>query len=90
MLDYCGNVQGEGLKAALLFLLHFAAYNYAYEIILKDIPGSAPYFTGLAILGGIYTFDNPFQGALLGPMLLALLSVAYNLHCEFLAPGDVL
>jgi hypothetical protein len=28
----------------------------------------------------MYTFKNPLQGVLLGPMVLALLSVGYNLH----------
>jgi hypothetical protein len=33
-----------------------------------------------AAAAGMYTFKNPLQGVLLGPMVLALLSVGYNLH----------
>ena len=32
----------------------------------------------------MYTFDNPLQGAIVGPMLLSLLSVFFNLHSQFM------
>ena len=32
----------------------------------------------------MYTFDNPLQGAIVGPMLLSLLSVFFNLHGQFM------
>lgn len=33
---------------------------------------------------GMYTFDNPLQGAIVGPMLLSLLSVFFNLHSQYM------
>ncbi|GMH35217.1 hypothetical protein BSKO_03085 [Bryopsis sp. KO-2023] len=81
-------VQGNGLIAIVLVSMHFLAYNYIDDMILKEIPGSVPYLTALGIVGGIYTFQNPLQGAILGPMLLALLSVAYKLHWRFLSTSD--
>lgn len=52
--------------------------------------GSHPYLTGLGIIGGMYTFDNPLQGAIVGPMLLSLLSVFYNLHSQFMGSSKPL
>ena len=51
---------------------------------LSVLAGSHPYLTGLGIFGGMYTFDNPLQGAIVGPMLLSLLSVFFNLHGHFM------
>jgi hypothetical protein len=57
------------------------------------LAGSHPYFTGLGIFGGMATFDNPLQGAIVGPMLLSLLSVFFNLHGQFMSssgpPGQL-
>ncbi|DBB16654.1 TPA: hypothetical protein ACH3X3_014907 [Trebouxia sp. C0006] len=75
-------VQDRMLAAVLLMVLHLAAFFQADDIIMREIPGSHPYLTGLGILGGMYSFDNPLQGALLGPMLLSMLSVFYNLHAK--------
>ena len=50
------------LAAATLMLLHLAAFFQADDIIMREIPGSHPYLTGLGILGGIYSFANPLQG----------------------------
>ncbi|DBA70834.1 TPA: hypothetical protein ACH3X2_011607 [Trebouxia sp. C0005] len=75
-------VQDRMLAAVVLMVLHLAAFFQADDIIMREIPGSHPYLTGLGILGGMYSFDNPLQGALLGPMLLSMLSVFYNLHAK--------
>ncbi len=40
--------------------------------------------TAPAANAGMYTFDNPLQGAIVGPMLLSLLSVFFNLHSQFM------
>ena len=53
------------LAAATLMLLHLAAFFQADDIIMREIPGSHPYLTGLGILGGMYSFANPLQGILL-------------------------
>ncbi|KAF6262359.1 hypothetical protein COO60DRAFT_650220 [Scenedesmus sp. NREL 46B-D3] len=45
-----------------------------------QVEPTLPYLVGLGVFGGMYTFKNPLQGVLLGPMVLALLSVGYNLH----------
>jgi predicted PurR-regulated permease PerM len=74
----------ELLRGFLLVGVHFGAYNWADDLILREIEPSQPYLTGLGIFGGMYTFASPLQGVLLGPMLLALLSVGHNLHREFL------
>lgn len=50
------------LAAATLMLLHLAAFFQADDIIMREIPGSHPYLTGLGILGGMYSFANPLQG----------------------------
>lgn len=50
------------LAAALLMLLHLAAFFQADDVIMREIPGSHPYLTGLGILAGMYSFANPLQG----------------------------
>lgn len=77
-------IQGNSFAAIVLVVLHVAASSYVDDMVLQEIPGSVPSLTGLGIVGGMYTFSNPLQGAILGPMLLALLSVAYNLHLVFM------
>ncbi|KAI3438020.1 hypothetical protein D9Q98_000463 [Chlorella vulgaris] len=79
--------QGRLLASLLFFALHFMGYYIADTIILEDIPGGHPYMLSLGILGGIYAFENPLQGCLLGPILLSLLSVFYRLHSEFMGGG---
>jgi len=37
----------------------------------------------------MYTFDNPLQGAIVGPMLLSLLSVFFNLHSQFMGSATL-
>lgn len=82
--------QGNRVMALLLVLLHYFAGRYVDSLILNEIPGTVPYLTGLGIVGGISSFDNPLKGAIMGPMLLALLSVAYKLHLIFLSSGTPL
>lgn len=89
---YAVAIPATGLLAArgripggiLLFALHWAAYYFGDTLILEDIPGGHPYLLSLGILGGIWTFDNPLQGCLLGPIFLSLLSAFYQLHGEFM------
>ncbi|GAB4819140.1 hypothetical protein N2152v2_006186 [Parachlorella kessleri] len=86
-LPPCIALAAQGrLVSGLVFLgLHFLAYYLGDTLILEDIPGGHPYLMSLGILGGIWTFDNPLQGCLLGPILLSLLSVFYQLHSEFMS-----
>ena len=53
------------LAAAMLMLLHLGAFFQADDVIMREIPGSHPYLTGLGILGGMYSFNNPLQGSML-------------------------
>ena len=55
-------MQDRMISAALLLLLHVGAYFQADDAIMREIPGSHPYLTGLGILGGMYSFENPLQG----------------------------
>lgn len=57
--------------------------------MLRCAAGSHPYLTGLGIFGGMYFFDNPLQGAIIGPMLLSLLSVFFNLHGQFMGSAPL-
>ena len=62
-------MQDSMLAAAALLLLHVGAYFQADDVIMREIPGSHPYLTGLGILGGMYSFDNPLQGETLRLLL---------------------
>jgi len=74
------------LKAMVLALAQLAAYWNGDTIILQDV-GHA-YLMSLGILGGLYAFDNPLQGCILGPVLLSLSSVLYELHSEFMGASS--
>lgn len=65
-----------------LALAQLWAYWHGDTVILQDV-GHA-YLMSLGILGGLYAFENPLQGCILGPILLSLLSVFYELHREFM------
>ncbi len=73
-------LRGSWWRALLLGSLHVGAYTIADDLIYREIEPTLPYLIGLGIFGGMYTFKNPLQGVLVGPMLLALLSVGYSLH----------
>lgn len=51
------------MTAQFLLAAHIAAYSMADDVILRDVPGSHPYLTGLGIFGGMYSFKNPLQGS---------------------------
>ena len=67
------------LAAAVLMMLHLGAFFQADDVIMREIPGSHPYLTGLGILGGMYSFDNPLQGRLQGLHLATVCSRLYYL-----------
>lgn len=68
-------MQDSMVAAAALLLFHVGAYFQADDVIMREIPGSHPYLTGLGILGGMYSFDNPLQGDALLFLLPLLTSV---------------
>jgi hypothetical protein len=75
-------VRGAAVKGLVLLGLHVGAYTFGDDLIYREIEPTLPYLVGLGVFGGMWHFANPLQGVLLGPMVLALLSVGYNLHRE--------
>lgn len=71
-------MQDSMVAAAALLLLHVGAYSQADDVIMREIPGSHPYLTGLGILGGMYSFENPLQG----DALLFLLPLPTSVCCH--------
>ena len=65
-------LQDRMFAAATLMLLHLAAFFQADDVIMREIPGSHPYLTGLGILGGMYSFANPLQGTVTNHCFLRL------------------
>lgn len=74
--------RGAWLRTIVLVVAHLSAGS-ADDVIVSEVPGTNPFLTGMAIAGGMATFENSFQGALLGPMLVALLLMLKNLATEF-------
>lgn len=65
-------LQDRMFAAATLMLLHLAAFFQADDIIMREIPGSHPYLTGIGILGGMYSFANPLQGTVTNHFVLQI------------------
>ena len=74
-------MQDRMLAAVVLMVLHLACFFQADDIIMREIPGSHPYLTGLGILGGMYSFDNPLQGK---PNLLRVMLCTTSCACKTL------
>ncbi|BFZ22645.1 hypothetical protein BsWGS_25684 [Bradybaena similaris] len=75
-------VQDDGLSALLLFLAHMAPAYIVDTAIYREIEGSHPYVTGLAIAGGMLFMG--LEGALIGPIILCCLHVVLNMYTTML------
>ena len=62
---------------AMYYVVSAAAFTKIYE----EIPNSMhPYITGLSIFGGMSAYQNALHGAFMGPTLLVIFSLAFNLY----------
>ncbi|KAK3283976.1 hypothetical protein CYMTET_8353 [Cymbomonas tetramitiformis] len=77
--------QGHMWMGLLMVGVYYFVSSYAFYAIYEEIPGSMhPYITGLSVFGGMSLFKPAIQGAIMGPLLLAGLSVGFNLQREFM------
>lgn len=75
-------MSGCWFRLVLLLLAHLSAGS-ADDIIAEDVPGNSPFLTGMAIAGGMATFESPFKGALLGPLVVAVVLALQRLATLF-------
>ncbi|XP_055525281.1 transmembrane protein 245 isoform X2 [Wyeomyia smithii] len=72
----------------ILVLIHFIVPSNFNPIIHSEIKGGGhPYLTGLSIAGGMYVFG--LEGALLGPLLLCLLVVLFEVTMSAIRDSPV-
>uniref|UniRef100_A0A9J2PZX0 Transmembrane protein n=1 Tax=Ascaris lumbricoides TaxID=6252 RepID=A0A9J2PZX0_ASCLU len=74
-------VRGETAAAILFFILSAAPVTFADAAFYRQLRGSHPYVTGLAIIGGMYWLG--LQGAIIGPIILCLLLVLFHVYAKF-------
>ncbi|KAF1761441.1 hypothetical protein GCK72_009697 [Caenorhabditis remanei] len=78
-------VRGEGAAALVFALASFAPVMFADATFYKEVKGSHPYVTGLAIIGGMYWLG--LQGAIIGPIILCLCLVLVNVYLQHVKPS---
>ncbi|PIC38515.1 hypothetical protein B9Z55_010507 [Caenorhabditis nigoni] len=78
-------VRGEGAAALVFTLASFAPVMFADATFYKEVKGSHPYVTGLAIIGGMYWLG--LQGAIIGPIILCLCLVLVNVYLQHVKPS---
>uniref|UniRef100_A0A183V031 Transmembrane protein n=1 Tax=Toxocara canis TaxID=6265 RepID=A0A183V031_TOXCA len=74
-------VRGETAAAIVFFMLSAAPMAFADAAFYRQLRGSHPYVTGLAIIGGMYWLG--LQGAIIGPIILCLLLVLFQVYAKF-------
>ncbi|PAV73925.1 hypothetical protein WR25_07724 [Diploscapter pachys] len=82
----CGSIElwlvrGEGAAALVFCLLSIAPIMFADGAFYREVKGSHPYVTGLAIIGGMYWLG--LQGAIIGPIILCSFLVLVNVYLQF-------
>ncbi|CAB3402548.1 unnamed protein product [Caenorhabditis bovis] len=78
-------VRGEGAAALVFALASFAPQMFADATFYREVKGSHPYVTGLAIIGGMYWLG--LQGAIIGPIILCLCLVLVNVYLQHVKPN---
>ncbi|CAI58660.1 Transmembrane protein 245 [Caenorhabditis elegans] len=77
-------VRGEGAAALVFTVASFAPVMFADATFYREVKGSHPYVTGLAIIGGMYWLG--LQGAIIGPIVLCLCLVLVNVYLQHVKP----
>jgi len=73
-----GLVRGETFSAVLFFVFGFAPTMLVDAAFYREVKGSHPYLTGLAVVGGIYWLG--LEGAFIGPILLCCMLVLMDMY----------
>uniref|UniRef100_A0A183CEY0 Transmembrane protein n=1 Tax=Globodera pallida TaxID=36090 RepID=A0A183CEY0_GLOPA len=74
-------VRGEPIVALLFVGASVAPLFFADPVFYRELKGSHPYVTGLAVIGGIYWLG--LQGAIIGPIILCLMVALLNVYSQF-------
>ncbi|XP_024533279.1 uncharacterized protein LOC9642257 [Selaginella moellendorffii] len=81
-------VQGDYLAAVVLGVVHCLVLDFGNRAIQDEIPGHNAYLTGLSIAGGMALFSPALEGAIMGPLLMTVLTALKNLYCEFILHAE--
>lgn len=81
----CWLVRGDPIAAAVFTCASVAPIFFADPAFYRELKGSHPYITGLAVVGGIYWLG--LQGAIIGPIILCLMVALLNLYAQFANHG---
>ena len=80
--------QSRGLEAVLLMVFQFLPTLLVDAAFYAEIKGGGhPYLTGLAVAGGIFWMG--FEGAIIGPLLLCGLLVAFTMYTSLMQESHV-
>uniref|UniRef100_A0A7E4UX04 Histidine kinase n=1 Tax=Panagrellus redivivus TaxID=6233 RepID=A0A7E4UX04_PANRE len=72
----------QEVAAGIVFaLMCVAPLGFADAAFYREVKGSHPYVTGLAIIGGMYWLG--LQGAIIGPIILCSMLALVNVYAQF-------